>query len=274
MNKLSYLLLLSSLLFLSACGGTTDSNQAENTTPAPKPEPEVNNEVINEDLTADSDASLSTVSGLIPSTNPDQRLKQIEQGKNNPFSSINPPAVVKVPTTNNIPSDDSSFKDKAIAKVEPPSTPSTPSSATNKGQVAPSPTNGGSSNVIDMESQLESAPTIRVPTPTEAEGITVSGILNLQGENVALIQTPWDTTPRSVRVGEIISDATSGVNVRVQEISFTESSSSNVALIGDNQTFFRNLGRPNGIVVLEQYGQLVTKEVGQQVANQEQVEEL
>lgn len=271
MNKLSYLLLLSSLLFLSACGGTTDSNQAENTTPAPQPEPEVNND----NLTADSNASLSTVSGLIPSTNPDERLKQIEQGKNNPFSSMNPPAVVKVPATNNIPSDDSSLKDKAIAKVEPPTTSSTSSSSTtNNGQVAPSPTNGGSSNVIDMESQLESAPTITVPTPTEAEGITVSGILNLQGENVALIQTPWDTTPRSVRVGEIISDATSGVNVRVQEISFTESSSSNVALIGDNQTFFRNLGRPNGIVVLEQYGQLVTKEVGQQVANQEQVEEL
>ena len=260
MNKLSSILLASSLLFLPACGGGTDTDQVENTTPVPKPEPEVISESTSDDLTKANNSSLSTVSGLIPSTDPNDRLKQVEKGKSNPFSSIRPPAVVKVSPTTKV----SKVKDKAIAKVDP---------AANNNNVALLKSKVGNGTAIDMENQLETAPTIT--SPTDAEEILVSGILDLQGQNVALIKTPWDTTPRSVRVGDVISDSTGNINVLVKEISFKESSASNVALIDDNQTFFRNLGTPNGVVVLEQYGQLVTKEVAQPASNQEeQVEQL
>lgn len=273
MKKLSSILLLSSLLFLPACGGSSD-NQVENTNP-PQPQPEVNNQTTPDNL---SPNPLSTVSGLIPSTNPNERLKQIEQGKNNPFSGIRPPAVVKVNSTTPIPSNSNIARNKAIAKIDN----SVKSSTNQNRQVALLKTNktntsnkvgsvNGDSNAIDMQKQLEMAPTIPeavIPPPTEAQAVLVSGILDLQGETVALIKTPWDTMPRSVRVGDIISDPTGSISMRVQEISFKESSTNNVALIDNNQTLFRNIGAPNGVVVLEQYGQLVTKEVAQNVSSE------
>lgn len=248
MNKLSSLLLASSLVFLPACGGGSDTTQVENTAPVPKPEPEVNNQSTPENITPPANRSLSNVSGLIPSTNPNERLKQVEKGKSNPFSNIRPPSVVKVTPTTKISSDNTAFRDKAIAKVD------SNVSVNNEKEI-----NGGTgTNVIDMKNQLESSPTIDVSS--DAQEVLVSGVLQLQGENIALIQAPWDATPRSVRVGDIISDSTGSINVQVKEISFQESTS-NVALIDNNQTFFRNLGAPNGVVVLEQDGQLVTKEV-------------
>lgn len=50
----------------------------------------------------------------------------------------------------------------------------------------------------------------------DAEQILISGILDLQGENVALVQTPWDGSTRSVRVGDVISDSSGTINVQVK----------------------------------------------------------
>jgi Tfp pilus assembly protein PilP len=274
MKKLSSILLLSSLLFLPACGGSSD-DQVENTNP-PQPQPEVNNQTTPDNLPPNP---LSTVSGLIPSTNPNERLKQIEQGKNNPFSGIRPPAVVKVNSTTPISSNSNIVRDKAIAKIDNSVNSSTSQNNRQVALLKTNKTNNGNkissgnagTNAIDMQKQLDMAPTIpepEIPVPTEAQAFLVSGILDLQGENIALIKTPWDTIPRSVRVGDIISDPTGSITVRVQEISFKESSTNNVALIDNNQTLFRNIGAPNGVVVLEQYGQLVTKEVAQNASSE------
>ncbi len=126
-----------------------------------------------------------------------------------------------------------------------------------------------------MDNQLKSAPEIKIPeikVPTDAQNMLVSGVLDLQGQSVALIKTPWDATSRSVRVGDVLSDPTGEINVRVEQISFRESNG--IALITDDGTFTSNLGAPSGVVVLEQYGQSVTKEVSQEANSESPVEQL
>ncbi len=277
MNKLS-ILLISSLLFLPACGG---ESQVNNTDPTPVPQPEFTDGGA-EDPSQINPPSTSTISGLIPSTKSQERLKAVNQGKSNPFSSMRPPSVVKVTSPDiKLPANIKAFRQKAIVKPNfnsgSSANASRPGTSKNGNQVAilKTPQTGENIDAINMDNQLKSAPEIKIPeikVPTDAQNMLVSGVLDLQGQSVALIKTPWDATSRSVRVGDVLSDPTGEINVRVEQISFRESNG--IALITDDGTFTSNLGAPSGVVVLEQYGQSVTKEVSQEANSESPVEQL
>ncbi len=245
MKKVS-LLVISSLFLLTGCtlfGGGEDTSTvpsipAENPTPIPEtPGNNINN-------------SISSTSGLIPSTNPQNRLQQINQGRNDPFDSITPPAVIRVKSDRVVP--ESVASKKAILKEDPVTAVGNADVGDNKNNVVSNGVSGGN-NLSPF--QPPATPSLR-----DAENIIVSGILSLNGENVALIQTPWDKVTRSVRIGDIVSDNTSGISVRVKDINFGDPTT--IALQEDNQTVLRSINDNNAVVILEQSGQRVIRQIG------------
>lgn len=89
MNKLS-ILLVSSLLLLSACGGGEPQTNNNDPSPSPQPTPVSNQPTENENSPEESidkniattpKANSGTVSGLIPSTKPQERLKKLIKEK-------------------------------------------------------------------------------------------------------------------------------------------------------------------------------------------------
>lgn len=260
MKKVS-LLVISTLLLLTGCTGG-----GEETSTIPPIPPQQNPTPIPETPKNNINNNISTTSGLIPSTSPQDRLQQISQGRNDPFDSITPPAVIKVKTDQIIAESVSS--NKAILKESPEITNKESGiskavsnksvSKNNLGNVSVA-NNKNDKNVTGNNSLAFQPP--MPPSPGDAQKIVVSGILNLNGENVALIQTPWDNVTRSVRIGDIVSDNTSGISVRVKDINFGYPTT--IALLEDNQTVLRSLNDDNGVVILEQFGQRVTRSIGQ-----------
>lgn len=282
--KKIYSVIISSALLLNGCGffgggedtATIPEIPPQNPTPTPTPE-------VTE--TPDNNQIIGSTGSLILPTNAQDRLRQINQGRNDPFNSINPPAVIRVRQDQPIPF---AQADRAIVRTPVPiaTTPSAPSITSAKEvQTASTQTTstqttstqttsnqtGKSGNIIigdgkngfppgvvvDLAKLQEQAPVLP-PSPTEASNMRVSGVMNLGGNNVALIQPPWTSVTQSVRVGDIISDG--NISVRVREIRFNYPTS--IALLEDNQIVYRNIGNDQGFVVFEQYGQRVTKEIG------------
>ncbi|MBD2392728.1 hypothetical protein H6G11_00455 [Cyanobacterium aponinum FACHB-4101] len=268
MKKLSPLIILS-LLLLSGCGvfgGGGSDNQANITpTPPQQPTPDGENQQENtedEVIEENMGSTNSVPNALIPSTNPKERLNQISQGRGDPFGSIRPPAVVTVSASQPVPP---SAVAKAILR-EPVS------------NVSEGANNAGNSNTASARNSQN--PTLSKdgtpisgqkfdaegnvipytsPEPKEAESIVISGIADLQGQNIAFVTTPWDNMTRSVRVGDTLSSQDSGVMIRVKDIRFTYPQT--IALRDNNQIVYQNINDSNGIVVLEQYGQQITKEI-------------
>ncbi|WP_373478680.1 hypothetical protein [Geminocystis sp.] len=281
MKKLSTLV-ISSLFLLTSCttsGGGGEDNTA-NIPPIPPQKPPVN--TTETPTTPVVIAETNTTSGLIPSTNPDDRLRKIEQGRNDPFNTITPPAVIKL--TSNQPISSSQAQKNAILK--PPSVVKEEITKANKGVVnqplaknitASNSQNsqnivnktvsqtGKTSNLSPSPNNINNISSIAtpppLPSPNDAQNIIVSGILNLNGENVALIKTPWDNVTRSVRVGELISDNSSGIRVRVKAISFGYPTT--IALRENNETVLRSINNDSGVVILEQFTQTVTRKIGE-----------
>lgn len=280
MKKLSPLIILS-ILLLSGCGafGGGGTDDQTNITPIPpqQPTPEAENqeEVVNEENKATAEVN-NAPNALIPSTNPQERLSQITQGRGDPFGSIRPPAVVRIPMTQPVPQ---SAEAKAIVREPlPPATEvannagklSTNGNTNDNNVTAPNVTQGSNNQErLNTDGQKLDADGKIIPytppEPKEAESVVVSGIADLRGQNVAFITTPWDNMTRSVRVGDTLSSQDAGVIIRVKDIRFSDPRI--IALRDKNQIIYRNLNDSNGVVILEQYGQQVTKEI---LGNQEE----
>ncbi len=317
MNKLKLsVVLLSSCLFLIACGEEEQTQSNNNPVPPPQPIPEVEIDTTPE---TPSD-NTGNVSGLIPSTNPQVRLKQVNQGKGDPFGVIRPPQVVQIASNQGLsPTAQDRFKNNAILIREPVVTGQPNNNARRPNNNAGRPNNnagrpnsGGNNRPNPVETTpstvlVRRTPAGQVPTNTqnrtntggggdtqiaarttsstggdlgqgmnlpqlprteEAQGIQISGIMDLQGQNVALVTTPWDGTTRSVRVGDVISDSTGSINVKVKQISFD--SATDIALEESSGTVFRSINDADGIVILEQNGADVTRKVTENVGNSDE----
>ena len=275
--KKIYSLIISSALLLNGCGvfgggeDTATIPEIPTPTPTPTPTPEVTE-------TPDNGQVIGSTGGLIPATNSQDRLRQIEQGRNDPFNSISPPALIKVRQDQPLPfaqEDRASVRTPIPTAVTPPASNKKPQdisnqeSKTGKTNTANRNNSSTAGNVVDMAKLQTQAP-VMPPNPTEASNMRVSGVMNLDGNNIALVQAPWESIPKSVRVGDIISNG--NVSIRVREIRFNYPTS--IALLENNQTVYRNIGNDQGFVVFEQYGQRVTKEIGNTIQETDKVAKL
>lgn len=275
MKKLS-LSIISALVLLTGCTGGEETSTIPPIppqNPTPIPETPQNNQ-------STQNNNISSSSGLIPSTNPQDRLNEISQGRSDPFDTINPPAIIRVKTDQII--SESLATNKAILKEAPKVVnQETTSKANNTAPNIGKNTGANTSNPSDRrdatisnvngKSSLPFQPPLP-PSPNDAQKIIVSGILSLNGENLALIQTPWDGITRSVRIGDIITDNTSGIRVRVKDINFGYPTT--IALRENNQTVLRSINDDNGVVVLEQFGQRVSRQLGENNNDEKNVAKL
>jgi len=99
------------------------------------------------------------------------------------------------------------------------------------------------------------------PPPTFAERILISGGMDVNGQNVAIISTPEGGSTRTVRVGESLMGTDGMVMVRAININPAEGQS--VRLKEGLYFVERNLGALEGTVIFEEMGKRVTRQVGQ-----------
>lgn len=163
--------------------------------------------------------------GLIPPILPDQRLREIQAGRNNPFELIPVKAIIQK----------SAYKagDSKTANGRTP-TPSDGSTASVTATI-----NGSSVPAAPGTGTLPNQPVAPPPPiyPNEARAVVVSGIIEIGNRSYAIVKAPGEPVARNVTVG----DRLSGGRVRVQSI---------------------NSFGGNSSVVLEQNGDSVTREVG------------
>lgn len=244
--KKKSLTILSSLLFLWGCTGG-GGNQANNPTPAPTPPPTAQpqeatnqeNPEENSDILVASNASPSTPSGLIAPTDADERLKQINQGRNDPFSVIPPPkAIINITPPAGATEGNNNVNGSGTTNGNTGRDNSTVASAggANVGTNVSGSKNNNLPSACEI-SMLESSE-FSIPEPSDAQAVLVSGIINVEGDDVAIVNTPDYDYSYRIRPGSYISNGL----VYVKSIN--------------------SYGR-NPSVILEQYGQEVVRRVGE-----------
>ncbi|MFN5513984.1 MAG: hypothetical protein ACK5CA_04335 [Cyanobacteriota bacterium] len=215
------------LLLLVGCGGGAPEQQAAAPSPspgaAPPPPPEA--------PPAQSPAAQAPLSpsapiaslGLIPPVSPEQRLKGVDRGRVNPFGLLNFQVIVPPKLPVTAPA----------GKVGP---------KTQAGVKGPVGVKGGGSHAVQPGTPgtvpgkgVSTAIVKPVKPPTEAQEVYVTGIINFPGSPVAILRAPGDLLEKNVRAGAALADGL----VRV------------ISINASNQT-----------VTLEQYGQRVTRKVG------------
>ncbi len=168
---------------------------------------------------------VGNVATLIPPTTAKQRRPEIAAGRPNPYAPF--PAKVRVER----PEPETPV---AVGTGTPISSGNAPTNSANPAN--PDLPNPAAPNLPNAVAPLPDVPP-PPPTPEEAEAVMVSGVIQLGGTPVAILTAPGDPGTRHVRPGATIA----GGQVTVKSI---------------------NLSGRDGFVVLEQYGQQVTKMVG------------
>jgi len=225
------LLTSSLLLFSGGCGffqGDKTANQTQPPTSDPaaqapppvplnqmKPLPEVDMAAL----------------GLIPSVTPNQRRPEIIAGRTNPFALIPVQATLR----QSICQAEKPKEEVAVASGAPTNPDSTVATKAVKptmpGDKSATPTNG---NALTVGTTSIVPPPLY---PNDARAVVVSGIIQIEQKDFAIVKAPGESVVRHVTVG----DRLSGGQVTVKSI---------------------NADRENAIVVLEQYDQSVTRPVG------------
>lgn len=176
------------------------------------------------------------VAGLIPATNPSE--VQVETGRSDPFATVPVQPIITVePTVGNGETAQPGTPTNGTTQAQPgtptngttQAQPSTPINDNGITQVQPGITANGDQTVT-----VEPPPP---PTPSEAQGVLVSGVLQMPTHPVAIIKAPGERVARQVTRGEVISNG----QVLVKAIYATD----------------------DPVVVLEQYGIEVFRGVGE-----------
>ncbi len=221
------------LLVLVGCSGEQPEQAAAPTpgagqaTPPPAPVPPVVNQAPVPP--AISSADISAV-GLIPSTDPTDRLADVQKTRTNPFS------LMKVPPIN------------APERPKPIST-TTTGSTTEKGKIS---TKGkpivkgvkaiknGQKGVLVGGKFIQEVPP-PPPNTKEAEGVKVYGIIDFAEYPVAIIQTANEPVAQSVRSRTSLRDP-----LKPYEIVAVESiQADGISLVQNGETIIRKIGDEN-----------------------------
>jgi hypothetical protein len=165
---------------------------------------------------------------LIRPTDPAVRLREMRVGRSDPFASVAPP-----PPPDDSPAPRGNSGGGGFSGSNRPSLPPLP----NRNIDPPSP-RGYQPQPPSAGIPPVPAPLPTLPQPTQARGVKVLGIAMVRGVPQAIISAPDEKTTRTVAVGDRLSNGL----VVVKAI---------------------DMGRPDPVVVLEQFGQVVEVSVGQ-----------
>lgn len=214
MKKLPLILSVGSVaLLLVGCPASNQANQSqpitqETPTPVPSPSPPAAQPPAFSGAVQPATApTTSRVAGLIPATDPDQKRAEINRGRVDPFALF-------------------PLKPNITITVEEEEVTETPS--------APAPGPAGNR-------PTPRRPAVKVPPPppqpTEAEGVQVSGIVQLPTTPMAIVKAPGEATERRVIPGSQLSNGL----ILVKAI---------------------DTNPDNPYIVLEQYGKTITRRLG------------
>lgn len=167
---------------------------------------------------------------LISSTDPNQRLREIQSNRSDPFSLISTTPSVQ-------------FSPNPTAAVPPP-----PALTNPGGSAAPAGggSNGGGQPNSQRPGRLAPVPSLVPrgpvvpprPQPNEARAVSVTGVVQVGGEPYAIVKAPDEPTSRYVKAGQRLSNG----KILVRQI---------------------NVNGAEPSVVLEQYGIEVVRAVGE-----------
>jgi hypothetical protein len=228
--------LTSSLLLLSGgCGffqgdKTADQTQPNPTDPAAQAPPPVPVDQIKPMPEVDMAAL-----GLIPPVTPSQRRSEIMAGRNNPFALIPIQATLRQPDQiGGLSEGSTSTAGEASGSSTTQGTSTQAGDGTTSNQAN---TKGGSTSTSNLTAIAP--PAFEPPPlyPNDARAVVVSGIVQIEQKDFAIVKAPGETVARHVTVGDRLSDG----QVIVKSINTSQ-------------------GSPG--VVLEQYDQSVVRPVG------------
>lgn len=163
-------------------------------------------------------------------TNPDERLRVVKSGRPDPFAEIVPAVVPETSSPRTVPT-----QGRPASTVQVPKA-TTPKASVPKASSAPKPSSPSTKPSTTPGKIV--LPTL--PKPEVAQGVKVTGVINLGGRPKAILKAPGEKATRTVGVGERIANG----QVLVKSI---------------------NLSNPAApVVVLEQSGMKVRVSVGQE----------
>ena len=258
-------------LTMAGCG----SDNQESSAPIPS-NPQPSAKAFDKALIANQSLAspISSAPILIQPTNGNQRAKQVEKGRRDPFAGLFAQASLSVPSGGTNVGVTNSGSSSQLPRLSVPSsgrrqTGTAPSGSArprvgqqNSGsnpsrqQSNPNTNNTGSQSNPDQTSpaqtplpSVEPGPsfeTVAPPPPQQPElasSVAVSGVIQIGNEAQAIVQVPNEGTSRYVRVGQRLSNG----QVLVKRIEMNEGS--------------------DPVVILEQYGIEVARAIGSKPAN-------
>ena len=255
MQKIALIVSLGTLAILMAsCESLPWFNTTENqekteepTEPTVSPSPEEANKQDFPNPTEPSQPKASTtVTGLIPWTNPENRIKEIAKGRQDPFALV-VPQIQEI----KLEQPDNGGTNRTVPPVTPIPLPSpVPRSTIVGNQSSPDKSSNGNGTLIltppnsspstPKISQPEFIPDLPIiPQPVLAQQVSVTGVIQVNGVTQAIIKAPNEKFSRYVKAGQYISNG----EVLVKRIEV-------------------NSG-PTPVIVLEQFGKEVSKRVGE-----------
>jgi hypothetical protein len=214
---------------------TNEETSSETTEESPSAESKTNNQGTPPSQPFTPQPSTGSVATLIPPTTAKQRRQEISAGRPDPYAPF--PAQVRVERPD--PLEPANGQGNGVPQSNAPVSPANPANPVSPANPA-NPAAPNSPNAIAPLPDVPPPP----PVPEEAEAVMVSGVIQLGGTPVAILTAPGDLGVRHVRPGATIA----GGRVTVKSI---------------------DISRSDGFVVLEQYGQQVTKMVGESPASAE-----
>lgn len=270
MRQVSLITLVSALaLFIGGCPAGDEGQQALEGTPSPTPaaspvppKTSPTAKPFANPLTAKQPGNPTAVAGLIPSLPPEERVKQIPQGRSDPFAGI--PLQPEVTVSPNESGGEGTgrrpvplvrpvaapvpglpqFPRPLQGKPLPPSPPKLRIRTPAKPQTT-NPRRPGTSRPLTLPPVARGPNFIpqlpKLPEPTLAKGIEVTGVVEVGGVPTAIVKVPNEPS-RYVREGERLSNG----QVLVKRIDMNRGSTP--------------------VVILEQYGQEVARGVGEKPA--------
>ncbi|MDJ0601523.1 MAG: hypothetical protein QNJ37_22095 [Crocosphaera sp.] len=193
-KKVPSMVLLSYVaLTLGGCGlfqGGQDPSEEPPVAESPQPpEEKPDEEVFEETESTPSTPQPPAAQGLIPSTTPSERRKNIQTGRANPFAVIPIKPVIREKASENGASDP-----ERLCKLEEVKTPPT--------TIAQAPTSATTVSDVGLPPLLDPV----LPIPNEARGVLVSGVMQLNGTSVAIVKAPNEKVARQVTVGASLSN--------------------------------------------------------------------